>query len=783
MADGKIRVSFEPKGDKELIDAIKSLNRETKKLRGINVLTEKSVDGVAKAKGRQNRNAKDLDRTLFGLGGTVSVVRAKLLLYSFAINQATQFTTKLVKTNAGIQDMGRAFDNLVSATGLSSDTFKQLDDAVDGTMTKTELFKQANNAMVLGVFDSTEQMSKMFDAAQRLGKALGRTSNESIESLVSGLGRQSKLMLDNIGIMLDVNDAYEEYADIIGVSVDSLTDQERKQAFVTKATNIALDAVANLGKEQFSTTEELQKFSVAIENFQATVGEAMTPTVELASKTLKRFLDSIDVEEVKSYGTALGVIGISYGTIKLQAALASIAVNGFSKAMTKTGVGALVIGLGLLAGSMLDAIGIFEDANKTIDENKDKTDSLSKSVEENKEVFESLAKSIEESEQALAKRLRLLEADTELEKEAINLGRELTETERGLIELIDRRRDSIERRNNAIKLESSLSQQMISSNKEKLDISRQIQLLEEQRAGTSNLTIKNMEAEFELIDKVNKIFKEQAGLDLGIISSEEVESIQTINPELQTYINSLQEQFNLQTQLNALQVTPETFEEFLSQQELLADAKQKEIDFNNILIEQYPELSDKLGLLKETTNDYGSSMMRMVGQVFGGFSNLADAMGKDMKTIALLQKAQAVANMYASASAAIAPPPVGYGATPMGFVAATAAVANGVANVLQINNSIKEMQKFETGGLVGGRRHSQGGTVAELEQGEFVMSRNAVSAIGVENLNRMNDGGGGGSSSINISINGGMISPDFVENELAESIREAVRRGADFGIS
>jgi len=91
--------------------------------------------------------------------------------------------------------------------------------------------------------------------------------------------------------------------------------------------------------------------------------------------------------------------------------------------------------------------------------------------------------------------------------------------------------------------------------------------------------------------------------------------------------------------------------------------------------------------------------------------------------------------------------------------------------------------QFQSGGMVGGRRHSEGGTMAELEQGEFVMSRNAVSAIGVENLNRMNQGQSGGGGSINISINGGMISPDFVENELAESIREAVRRGADFGIS
>ena len=90
--------------------------------------------------------------------------------------------------------------------------------------------------------------------------------------------------------------------------------------------------------------------------------------------------------------------------------------------------------------------------------------------------------------------------------------------------------------------------------------------------------------------------------------------------------------------------------------------------------------------------------------------------------------------------------------------------------------------QFQSGGMVGGRRHSEGGTVIEAEQGEFVMSRNAVSAIGVENLNRMNQGQNGGGG-INISINGGMISPDFVENELAESIREAVRRGADFGIS
>ena len=86
---------------------------------------------------------------------------------------------------------------------------------------------------------------------------------------------------------------------------------------------------------------------------------------------------------------------------------------------------------------------------------------------------------------------------------------------------------------------------------------------------------------------------------------------------------------------------------------------------------------------------------------------------------------------------------------------------------------------FEEGGLIGGRRHSQGGTPIIAEQGEYVMSRNAVESIGVDTLEAMNQGGGGSS----IVINNPIISSEFVETELPELIAEAVRKGADFGMS
>ena len=88
--------------------------------------------------------------------------------------------------------------------------------------------------------------------------------------------------------------------------------------------------------------------------------------------------------------------------------------------------------------------------------------------------------------------------------------------------------------------------------------------------------------------------------------------------------------------------------------------------------------------------------------------------------------------------------------------------------------------KFASGGLVGGRRHSQGGTIIEAERGEFVMSRKAVESVGIETMNRINQGGG---QPVNISFTGNVMSQDFIEDEAIPMIKEAIRRGADIGVS
>ena len=91
-----------------------------------------------------------------------------------------------------------------------------------------------------------------------------------------------------------------------------------------------------------------------------------------------------------------------------------------------------------------------------------------------------------------------------------------------------------------------------------------------------------------------------------------------------------------------------------------------------------------------------------------------------------------------------------------------------------------QSEEFAQGGLIGGNLHSQGGTPIIAERGEFVMSRAAVNAVGVESMNRINEGLSGEPVTINFS--GNVMSRDFIENDAIPRIKEAVRRGADIGI-
>ena len=117
---------------------------------------------------------------------------------------------------------------------------------------------------------------------------------------------------------------------------------------------------------------------------------------------------------------------------------------------------------------------------------------------------------------------------------------------------------------------------------------------------------------------------------------------------------------------------------------------------------------------------------------------------------------------------------------PAGIPLAVMAGVMGAIQLAQINS--QKPPKMALGGMVGGLPHGLGGTLIEAERGEYVMNKAAVESVGLENMNKINAGGLGGST-VNVSFSGNINSDDFIESEAIPKIKEAIRRGADIGVS
>ena len=162
------------------------------------------TQGAEKSKKEVNGISKSLKNMAFRAAAvTGAFYGAKGLLTG--MQQLAQQATDVKRLETG-------FNNLGKQIGFNSGSFDKLNRAVNGTMTQMDLMTKANNAMFLGVVKSDEEMAELFDTAQRLGNALGLDTTQAIDSMVTGMGRQSRLMLDNLGIIVDSTASYKTFS-------------------------------------------------------------------------------------------------------------------------------------------------------------------------------------------------------------------------------------------------------------------------------------------------------------------------------------------------------------------------------------------------------------------------------------------------------------------------------------------------------------------------------------------------------------------------------------------
>jgi len=108
-----------------------------------------------------------------------------------------------------IQGLRATFETLTKNSKL---TLEALRKATKQTISDAQLLESANLAIMLGL--PTDQLAELFEASTKLGYGLGIPTTKAIEALCKGVGRRSRMILDNIGIVFKAKEAYDAYPDI-----------------------------------------------------------------------------------------------------------------------------------------------------------------------------------------------------------------------------------------------------------------------------------------------------------------------------------------------------------------------------------------------------------------------------------------------------------------------------------------------------------------------------------------------------------------------------------------
>lgn len=161
----------------------------------------------------------------FGRVGEAAIVMNQGLGVAATAASTLRASFDALAEGARMRDLARSFE----ALGGSASTLQGARGALGGTVSDADIQRYFNTARALGI--SAERFEQITRAAKASATLLGTDVKYQLESLSLGVARQSRLLLDNAGIILDLDKHQRRLADGLGITADKLSEAQRGQAF------------------------------------------------------------------------------------------------------------------------------------------------------------------------------------------------------------------------------------------------------------------------------------------------------------------------------------------------------------------------------------------------------------------------------------------------------------------------------------------------------------------------------------------------------------------------
>ena len=233
-------------------------------------------------------SSSSMTGSFFKAGLALEALKVGARVAGQAITFVSQQMQEMAVRGGLVQDVmvgfNRSFEN-------SEEALNDLRRASNGMISDYDLMLSANKAVMLGVSTDSKQLARLLEVAAARGQALGVSTTQAFSDIVTGIGRMSPLILDNLGI---TTGAYQRQVEAIEATGRELTDLEKKQLLVNTVMADALTPIATATDTWEGLTARVQnlkdEMAVNLAPVLANLTESLFPSVESALRKLSDWI-------------------------------------------------------------------------------------------------------------------------------------------------------------------------------------------------------------------------------------------------------------------------------------------------------------------------------------------------------------------------------------------------------------------------------------------------------------------------------------------------------------
>jgi hypothetical protein len=272
----------------------------------IKIVVKTDVADAVKGLNQVDKAADNTKKSFTGMvsGMKTAIAGAGVVVALGQIKQALGVAFDAAKTYA---EFKQATDAMAKQFGKNADeVIAQLNKVSGGTISSKDLVISANRAMALNVTQDVGTMAKLLEYARIRAQALGTDTTSAFNDIVTGIGRGSPMILDNLGI---ITKGWDEEAKASGKAFDS-------QFVLNKVLADASKELQRTGPPIETVAEKMQKFEIAMNSGHKTLGKVVFTLLTKGGiiDGMSQMTDSLN--KVGKSDTVLTGIMIAFLTIK-----------------------------------------------------------------------------------------------------------------------------------------------------------------------------------------------------------------------------------------------------------------------------------------------------------------------------------------------------------------------------------------------------------------------------------------------------------------------------------